>query len=82
MAERPTAPRILLVDDDPTVARLVLHLIRSRGFGEHCTCTTGREALESLDGHRHRALDHQLPDASGLDILETIRARPTRRRSS
>ena len=26
-------PRILLVDDDPTIARLVLHVVRSRGFG-------------------------------------------------
>jgi CheY-like chemotaxis protein len=35
-----------------------------------------REALESLDGVEIVLLDHQLPDASGLDILEAIRARP------
>ena len=38
--------------------------------------TTGREALESLDGIDIVLLDHQLPDANGLDILEVIRARP------
>jgi len=76
MADAPSAPRVLVVDDDPTIARLVLHLVRSRGFGEAVHVTTGREALESLDGIDIVLLDHQLPDASGLDILEVIRARP------
>ena len=75
MPEAATPPRILLVDDDPTVARLMLHLIRARGFGETLHVQTGREALDSLEGIDIVLLDHQLPDASGLDILETIRAR-------
>ncbi len=75
MVEGPTPPRILLVDDDATIAKLVLHLVRSRGFGHAVHVETGREALESLDGIDIVLLDHQLPDASGLDILETIRAR-------
>jgi DNA-binding response OmpR family regulator len=75
MAELPEAPRLLVVDDDPTIARLVLHLVRSRGFGSAMHVTTGREALESLEGVDIVLLDHQLPDASGLDILEAIRAR-------
>jgi len=76
MADAPSAPRVLVVDDDPTIARLVLHLVRSLGFGEAVHVTTGREALESLDGIDIVLLDHQLPDANGLDILEVIRARP------
>ena len=76
MADGPGAPRVLVVDDDPTIARLVLHLLRSRGFGEAVHVTTGREALESLEGVDIVLLDHQLPDASGFDILEVIRARP------
>lgn len=75
MAE-PTGPRILLVDDDPTIARLVLHLVRSRSLGSAVHVLTGREALESLEGVEVVLLDHQLPDASGLEILEAIRARP------
>lgn len=74
MADAP--PRILLVDDDPTIARLVLHVIRAHGFGEGIHVVTGREALESLDGVDIVLLDHQLPDANGLEVLETIRARP------
>src|SRR6185295_12612770 len=69
-------PRILVVDDDATLARLVLHLVRSRGFGEGVHVTSGRQALESLEGTDIVLLDHQLPDASGLDLLAAIRARP------
>lgn len=75
MAEPSAGPRVLIVDDDVTIARLVLHLVRTRGFGEGVHVTTGREALESLDGIDIVLLDHQLPDANGLDILEVIRAR-------
>jgi CheY-like chemotaxis protein len=76
MADTPRGPRVLVVDDDPTIAGLVLHLVRARGFGEAVHVTTGREALESLEGIDIVLLDHQLPDARGLDILEVIRARP------
>lgn len=75
LRETSARPRVLLVDDDPTIARLVLHLVRARGFGEGVHVRTGREALESLDGIDIVLLDHQLPDANGLDILEVIRAR-------
>ncbi|HUR94008.1 MAG TPA: response regulator [Gemmatimonadales bacterium] len=76
MAEPAGVPRILIVDDDPTVARLALHVIRSRGFGDAAHVLTAREGLESLEGVEIVLLDHQLPDANGLEVLETIRARP------
>jgi CheY-like chemotaxis protein len=76
MAERSGTPRVLVVDDDANMARLVLHLLRARGFGEGVHVTTGREALRALDGIDIVLLDHQLPDANGLDLLEIIRARP------
>lgn len=76
MANAPGASRVLVVDDDLNIARLVLDLVRSRGFGEAVHVTTGREALESLDGIDIVLLDHQLPDVGGLDLLEVMRARP------
>jgi DNA-binding response OmpR family regulator len=66
---------VLVVDDDAALARQVLHLVRSRGFGEARHVTTGREALETLPGVDIILLDQQLPDTTGLDLLETIRAR-------
>jgi DNA-binding response OmpR family regulator len=66
---------VLVVDDDAALARLVLQLVCARGFGEGRHVTTGREALETLDGVDIVLLDQQLPDTTGLDLLETIRAR-------
>jgi DNA-binding response OmpR family regulator len=70
------APRILLVDDDPDIARLVQHVLAANGLEPATQVTTGRDALTSLAGVDIVLLDHQLPDASGLDVLEAIRGRP------
>lgn len=75
MAES-VAPRILLVDDDPDIARLVQHVLAANGLEPATQVTTGRDALTSLAGVDIVLLDHQLPDASGLDVLEAIRGRP------
>jgi DNA-binding response OmpR family regulator len=68
--------RVLLVDDDPSLARLVQHLLSAQGFGPTIHVTTGREALQALEEIDVVLLDHELPDASGLEILDAIRARP------
>jgi DNA-binding response OmpR family regulator len=76
MPETLDRPRVLVVDDDPSLARLIQHLLTVQGFGPITHVTTGREALQALDGIDIVLLDHELPDASGLDILDAIRARP------
>jgi DNA-binding response OmpR family regulator len=76
MAE-PTPPRILLVDDDPDIVRLMQHVLKAHGLGPARQVSSGREALTSLEGIDVVLLDHQLPDTSGLDVLDAIRARPT-----
>ena len=75
MAER-SLPRILLVDDDPDIARLVQHILASNGYQPALQVATGRAALASLEGIDIVLLDQQLPDTSGLDVLDAIRARP------
>jgi DNA-binding response OmpR family regulator len=76
MPEAVDRPRVLLVDDDPSLARLVQHLLTVQGFGPTIHVTTGREALQALEEIDIVLLDHELPDASGLEILDAIRARP------
>lgn len=71
-----TAPRILLVDDDPDITRLVQHVLTAGGYGPAVHAGTGREALISLSGIDIVLLDHQLPDTSGLELLTAIRAQP------
>jgi DNA-binding response OmpR family regulator len=75
VAESPL-PQILLVDDDPDIARLVQHILKSHGMKPAVQVTSGRDALASLSGVDIVLLDHQLPDTSGLDVLDAIRARP------
>ncbi len=69
-------PRVLLVDDDPDLVRLVQHVLRSNGYQPAVQVSTGREALASLDGIDIVLLDQQLPDTSGLHVLDAIRTRP------
>lgn len=75
MAEQALS-RMLLVDDDPAIAKLIQHILQQNGLPLATYVTTGREALAALDGIDVVLLDHQLPDSSGLDVLDAIRARP------
>jgi DNA-binding response OmpR family regulator len=69
-------PRILLVDDDPDIARLVQHILSSHGLGPAILVTSGREALAAIGEVDIVLLDQQLPDTSGLDVLDAIKSRP------
>lgn len=73
----PAASRkVLLVDDDPAMVRLVRKILAGSGFLSVEHAPTGREALTLLEGVDVVLLDHQLPDTSGLEVLEAIRTRP------
>src|SRR5262249_38635601 len=54
----------------------VARIVEDSGFGAIEHVATGRDALSALDGIDIVLLDHHLPDAEGLDILDSIRARP------
>jgi len=64
------------VDDDPAMVRLVRKILAAGGFVSVEHAPTGREALERLEGVDVVLLDHQLPDTTGLEVLEAIRTRP------
>ncbi len=76
MAEPGSSRRVLLVDDDPVMARLVRKILSDNGFDNVVHAPTGREALERIEGVDVVLLDHQLPDTTGIEVLEAIRARP------
>lgn len=67
--------RVLIVEDDAAVARLVRDQLESRGVGviSADSVSTGREAL--VRGEFHVViLDLTLPDGSGFEVLSTLRA--------
>ena len=73
--DRPLAT-VLVVEDDPTIAQLLLIMLRD-DF-RPVIAETGREALELARSERPAAitLDLMLPDLHGRDVLATLRADP------
>jgi DNA-binding response OmpR family regulator len=75
MAEHPAGLRVLVVDDDPAMAGLVQGILKVHGYPPPTHAATGRDALGALDQVDVVLLDHQLPDSSGLEVLDAIRGR-------
>ncbi|MFN2521026.1 MAG: response regulator transcription factor [Candidatus Limnocylindria bacterium] len=72
MAER---PRIVVIEDDPSVAELVSLYLRNAGFDVDHAASAGaaRRLLERTASLV--VLDLGLPDADGLDVLRELRLR-------
>ncbi len=71
--------RILVVDDEPTMADSLKQNLIEEGYGVD-TAATGAEAIELFDqgGHHLAICDLQLPDIDGLEVMRHIKdARPT-----
>lgn len=72
-----SAKRILVVDDNPDVLRLVEEALSSAGYAV-VTAVNGHEALR--EGSLHLPdlvlLDIGLPDEDGFSVYEKLRARP------
>ena len=69
--------RVLYIDDDPGIARLVQRHLERCGFAITVACG-GEEGLQAATGSRFDAivLDHYMPGRDGLDILTDLQALP------
>ncbi len=72
---RQAAHRILVVDDDVTVHRVVGLLLQREGY-RVALASTGREAIESAVSEPPSLiiLDLSLPDKSGLEVCQELRS--------
>jgi CheY-like chemotaxis protein len=75
-----TAPgptQILLVDDDPQLARTLADLLQREGY-EVALARDGRGAMKQLARHRFALVisDIFMPDSDGIELLEHIRRLP------
>ena len=77
-----TAPRILIVEDEPALLRALRINLRARGY-EVLTAAAGRPALDEATQRPPDAviLDLGLPDLDGIDLIRELRTW-SRRRSS
>src|SRR4051794_12086981 len=66
--------RVLLVEDEPTLAQSIELMLRSENF-EVATAALGEEALTLARSQDHEIilLDLNLPDMSGYDVLRSLR---------
>lgn len=70
--------RVLYIDDDPALARLVQKSLARRGNYKVEIAASGEEGLALLDEQPIDvvALDHYLPRGTGLDVLTELARRP------
>ena len=68
-------PRILIVEDDPGIADVLVYALHADGFEPH-RFATGTEALAALPQLQPALvlLDIGLPDGNGLDVFQRIRS--------
>ena len=68
------ADRVLVVDDEPSLARVFARLLGQAGY-ETQICSDSREALTLFeDGHFHAIVsDISMPNLSGIELLKAVR---------
>ncbi len=73
--EGPGSTRVLVVDDEPNVARAVARLMHQAGLPEPTLAATGQEALEEVRRQRFDVVlcDIVMPGMDGIELLEAIR---------
>ena len=67
-------PRILIVDDEPSILATMAPLLRTRNY-DVSTAATGHAALDAVDRQPPELviLDLGLPDMDGSDVLTRLR---------
>jgi DNA-binding response OmpR family regulator len=73
--------RVLIVDDDPDIQRLVSYNLSQAGF-QVTTASSGRTALESVQKQAPDLiiLDVMMPDIDGMEVCRTLRQHESSRR--
>ena len=76
IAEQQKALNILVVDDSPTMRRMVMASLRPLGAVAFSEAGSGLEAIErlALDAVDLIILDLNMPDMHGVEVLEFVRS--------
>ncbi len=71
---RSMSPRILIVDDEPSILATMAPLLRGRGY-DVSTATSGHAALDAVDRQPPQLviLDLGLPDLDGIEVTRRLR---------
>lgn len=68
--------RFLVVDDSPTMRRIVINALKTFGFSEIIEAEDGQDAFAKLQSNKVDFVitDWNMPNMSGLDLTKAIRA--------
>jgi DNA-binding NtrC family response regulator len=74
-AAPPTAPSVLVIDDEMGILDAIRILLKSEGFTPY-TALGGKKGLEQIAALKPELIltDVRMPDVTGLDILASVRA--------
>jgi CheY-like chemotaxis protein len=77
------ARKVLIVDDEEAVRALIREMLRDAGY-ETCEASRGREALALVSSECPdlAVLDLMLPDITGWEVLEKLRAEEQKEKRS
>lgn len=67
--------RVLIVDDDPAIIRLLDAVLQNAGVSSVAHVTSAERALAQAEAADVVLLDNQLPDHEGVDLLRLLRDR-------
>ena len=71
----PPAPRLLLLEDDPAIARTIRYALEREGMAvTHCLLLADARRQWALGGYDALLLDIGLPDGNGLDWCRELRS--------
>lgn len=71
--------KILVVDDFPTMRRIVKTLLRQNGYNNFIEAEDGRQAFDTLQSEgdiEFIVSDWNMPNMTGLEFLKKVRADP------
>lgn len=68
--------KFLVVDDSPTMRRIVINALKSFGIDDIVEAEDGQDALSKLQKHNIDFVitDWNMPNMTGLDLTKTLRA--------
>lgn len=68
--------KFLVVDDSPTMRRIVINALKSFGIEDIVEAEDGQDALTKMQQHKIDFVitDWNMPNMSGLDLTKTLRA--------
>jgi len=68
--------KILVVDDSPTMLRILVNTLEKAGYKNNITAVNGRDALEKLSAVGSVDLilsDWNMPEMAGIDFLKSVK---------